>query len=374
MDPELAYQGHLIPLEPYVPNIDQIFEKRVKNSLSESAKGEEIESWNSIFNHLSSTEDGFHYALPLFVNLHGKLQPTQSTKESSLPERYEEIESFKNVSIQTSHSACCVYELYAHFAFRGALPLRISYQNHSLSEYKIEHIEFDSAESKKAFGDLLIRIVLNGAKEARDFSIDHDREISLLNSVFKRDVCFNSELYKPLRDFTKRKWLLSMPFESQINNFENTPVTNYLTSLGGYGLAISRQAINIQRAIDFALDIFNCVEIINEDTQKILPPIPTSEINSFLAYHCRPRIPFWSHIEELISMAVKAIYDEIPIDKYEPSMQYTKIESGFYTWIQTDKKADSILKRLNKSVELTFRNNGWKIAYSGVHSDATPGK
>lgn len=363
--PELAYQGHIIPLEPFAPDILASFREKTKESIDGSSA---LEIWTSVLDHLSSAGDGFHYAFPLLVNAHGRLAHVSHP----LPENYDnfgESFNFEKCAIQTAHSACCVYELYAHLAFNRALPIRTSSGASAFGTTgcRIDEVNFLAPNTKNAIAGYLSRVRKSGVgqKKVREFAMNHADELNgLVKKSFGFDVCFNSELYDPFIQKLPRRdqgeWTFSAPY-SQLQDGK----THYLTSLGGYGLAVSRQAVNPRDAFAMASRLFKHpqIDVIEKNIRTVLPfgGLDTADLDDFLTYHCRPRVPFWSHIEESISMGVQLIYDRWNTKTKTSSAAILQEQfNSIRAWLD-EGEAIEILTRLKKSIELTFSNNGWQV-------------
>jgi|ERR1043165_245727 hypothetical protein len=363
--PELAYQGHIVPLEPLAPDILGRFQKKVEKSFPDNDPTT-IKNWTKVLDYLASAGDGFHYAFPLSVNSHGRL----SIKSNPLPgeyhpERTNEI-PFEQGAIQTAHSACCVYELYAHFALNKALPIKTSSEGTAVPT-QIELVDFNTENAKMALAEYISRIGKSGTRQTRvkEFKVNHADELrELQKGSFGFDIAFNSELFAPFKkslpQSDREKWEFSRPI-SRLHDGK----THYLTSLGGYGLAVSRQAVTPRDAFAMASRIFEHqdITVIEDSAGSSLPlgGFGEQEFADFLTYHCRPRIPFWSQMEEVISMTVQLLYDRwVRERQLNPGDRIDTLYKSILEWLKTN-EAKEILTRLNKSIELTFINNGWQV-------------
>ncbi|HEV2853135.1 MAG TPA: hypothetical protein VHC97_10060 [Thermoanaerobaculia bacterium] len=362
--PELVYLGHVVPLDPYSSKpILEFFKEKIASDYSNT----DTAWWSNVLSHLASGGNEFHYALPAFINLHGRLVKSKGKHKDW--QSFEQIDDFQRGAIQNAHSACCVYELYAHFAYHGASPLVIE-SSKNASMFKLVELDFGSQAAREALADYLARLWLASGsnkdrkKQVDDFVIDHIAESGYLvapGTGEKFDICFNSELYhESLKD---RGYVLGCPYVKE----HQTGKSSFLSSLGGYGIAVSRQSVDIQRAVEVAISLFQQPQLNvlpkNFDFHDTFKDCATITLEEFLSYHCRPRVPFWSHVEELISFAVDEIFR---IWSQAPSVNgnvFKDVRGKILEFVSRESGgAQSVLKGLNARIKLTFQNNGWDVS------------
>jgi hypothetical protein len=265
-------------------------------------------------------------------------------------------------------NASAVYQFYAYLAYRGAIPIDVDEQYPtSRSKFTINKVDFSSQLVRAAMGDYLARIAFSTEADNR-FCFGHGEVVDeLIYGRKECDMTFNSELLNKI-DKSKLKW--KCPPVNSSNKY-------FLTSLGGYGLAISRQAVNIESAFRIAREAFKiagleAIEIpgldyktglIHPDIISSFPKIEQAPNENWLKTHCRPRIPFWSQVEEMIGCA---IYDLVKLKECEDAFHSYKTGdpiSGVYSQIKSvldSAPAINILRRLEERIKLMFRDNGWE--------------
>lgn len=335
--PELAYRGHVYPFEHFASGVPN----RIEAALSDSA------AWLPVLHALSQAGNREHYALPVCLNLHGMLT---SIGASPLPQeprlwRHDELQL---ASVQAMPSASCVYELHAHFAFTGAEPITVDQDN-----YKVRNIDYRSEASRKAFAQYLYRLLGFHHAQYGPFQIAHgEQKDGVKVGAWKYAPTFNSELW----DTSLGTWYSFSP------PLKNTTAAQWLTSFGGYGLAVSRHALDPERACNTAWALFEKVAptTVPAHVRTFATPLSTA-MNSgnpaqFIRQHCRPRIPFWTHVEESVAMALRHLYDTY---YSRPAQWRNTLTVEVLEADLEGKDGSEVLKRLEDAVVLTFENNGW---------------
>lgn len=359
--PELAYQGHIVPLDTFFPGIAEQFHSSILACCTKHGKPAQTSFWLRALLHLARGGNRYHYAFPLFVNLHGRLVPEgeEGRIPKSLPEPdIAQIRDLQESSLQSELSSCAVYELYAHFAYRNAIPIVPDDQSAAAgSDFGVTRISFKTDNSRDAIADYLTRVVL-ATKKPTDpaFDKDHGSEVHRLsNGLTKCGVAFNSELLGQLSDVGSFKWMWPLC---------NPNTNRYLTSLGGYGLAISRQALDGSTAFRFALKAFRESgrkgDLIPEAVVKDCPNIDGTLSDQWLNCHCRPRIPFWSQVEEIIGCALLQLYGLPGIGDASRSTGPEQIRARIRTTMG-EAEATNVLDALQERLRRMFTSNGWSV-------------
>lgn len=352
--PELAYQGNVLPLERFDPNIEDHIKQTMKSDL-----------WGRVGSELTKGGNSYHYGLPLFLNAHGRFIPTKNqvptfekiSEQTRYPSsRYESLcgEVSGCASLQAKPSASCVYQLYAHFAYEGAVPIEVA----SGADEKAEvRLDFSSRAVGAALAKLLARIRALGS---RPFRVGHDVEVNDLRMMetIHWAPALSSELSQPLKE---TGFQLLGPFKAEERH-------SWLTSLGGYALAISAKSVDPLSTYRFAVDLQRQVL----DEESAIPefegdPFPGVDPGEFLRLHSRPRIPFWSQVEEILSFTVEELWQAFWEERPElpESQGFEPLFSAIEEWIVTSPKAGGILRMLGRKVALCFGNNGWIVREGG---------
>jgi|GEM_PF-5022569 len=354
--PELAYQGHIIPLERF--GVHDLKE-RIREILKLPENPAEL--WSEVLCHLTSAGNTLHYGLPLFLNAHQRLMKKDHHYEDEHGIDAISCQDLKKCTVQTARSACCVYALYAHFAYCGASPISVvSTRSFTTSpgrqpglQYHVKVDGFAASEAKTAIAQYLARVHLVSKAKDNEFRYDHNSEKNKQLDSSYWSLTLNSEFGE---DWTERESKRAFKFPDR---------ERYLTSLGGYAVAVSRQAVNPQKALDMAWTIFSKSQGMIPST---LRDLTCSDITSFQKFHCRPRVPFWSEIEHLIAITVQELYEAIlKDDSLKRSLQDSKTQTfdTYYTPIMNALTDESrllpYLSKLDRSVREVFETNGWRV-------------
>lgn len=366
--PELAFLGNLIPIERFIPAPRAILDKMLKSVIEN--RSELAEVWLEVVDLLCKGGNDFHYAFPLFINLHGQLYKGRDTEDLPKNFRLMSIENLRRSSLQDQKGAPIVYQLWAHFAANGARPVEHRSGSESTSErFGISKIDLTDDAARMGFSEFLVRLLVSrsGQDYGGQYRIDHGKEVERLSRSVRgwdRSPTFSSELLPALQESSSWQECSLKPPLVGVSN------ANLCTSIGGYGLAVSRQAVNPEKTMDVALDIFRRCNKWKVEEQRLIPskvssflePVSLAEARKFADTHIRPRIPFWSHVEELVSFTlVDLVEASEKIDDIRDAIEMggtigvacSRIES----WLR-DGEGARILERLEESVKLKFHSMG----------------
>jgi len=381
--PELAYQGLVYPLQEIEPDVNNQVRNLLREQTPDGRKGkptdDQFKLWSRVLQHLCCAGNDRYYVLPLFINMPGVLvNDVKELGESDY--RKMKTERFTRCSVQSSHSACCVYELFKHLAYHGAVPIQVKDGLADSDQvYELVEVSFHSDEFYHALSDYLTRLFLLpvGKQDIiqdprRRFSVNHGRELKLIaDQRFHWAVAFSSELLER-KHLQKRELQLHMPCKAPLPTRE---CPTYLTSLGGYGLAVSRATSEPERAFRASQALFQSMwsggRVLPSYVEKSLGFIEyldDDQLDTFLRIHCRPRVPFWTHIEELISLSLENIAslvvrsEELNEDHglLKENDRFEQASKMVEDAVRTD-AVKQLLRRLEQRVSLAFLNNGWKI-------------
>lgn len=403
--PELAAQGHILALDDHLPRIDRLIAEKL--DLSRTV-------WSRAAVSAVEGTDGYHYGFPYFLNFHGRLIPKRNGAEfenakvtqnfnrtrttdkdpAKVPNWVDHLSksdspndlcrtALKLSSVQTA-SASLVYELFAHMAYQGHLPIVLGSEPRDRSLLPVViRVDFTSKEALKAVAGLIARLALHKASRAPGGlksleSIDQvDQRTRLQNAASPEQwgMLFSSELFHelPLVDHTKGRRPLTEDFELIVPFSNETAPSCFLGCLGGYALAVSSEARDVEAAIELALQVFEKSAASNLEC-GVVPPslrklvtLPPDQAATFISTHSRPKLPCWSAVEAIISDAVVELTETLTGSEEDPNATLTDSNKLYQGQVESvsallaEPQNQRVLRRVEKKVRLVCKNYGLEV-------------